>query len=93
MSHDDYGARMASFSIIRHRNWERKFYRAKQLGPKLVFPTNLVSVTLNFILSFPFFVSASTAAAKYIFTAPTCTTTMITLEPCALNDSHEPRAS
>jgi hypothetical protein len=29
-------------------------------------------------------VSASTAAT-YIFTAPTCTTTIITLEPCALN--------
>jgi hypothetical protein len=28
--------------------------------------------------------SASTAAT-YIFTAPTCTTTIITLEPCALN--------
>ncbi len=31
-----------------------------------------------------FFLSASTAAT-YIFTAPTCTTTIITLEPCALN--------
>jgi hypothetical protein len=31
-----------------------------------------------------FFLSASTAS-KYIFTAPTCTTTIITLEPCALN--------
>jgi hypothetical protein len=28
--------------------------------------------------------SASTAAT-YIFTAPTCTTTIVTLEPCALN--------
>jgi hypothetical protein len=25
------------------------------------------------------------SAATYIFTAPTCTTTIITLEPCALN--------
>jgi hypothetical protein len=32
---------------------------------------------------FPFFLSASTAAT-YIFTAPTCTTTIIGLEPCAL---------
>jgi len=33
---------------------------------------------------FSFFLSASTAAT-YIFTAPTtCTTTIITLEPCAL---------
>jgi len=31
-----------------------------------------------------FFLSASTAAT-YIFTAPSCTTTTITLEPCALN--------
>jgi hypothetical protein len=30
-----------------------------------------------------YFLSASTAAT-YIFTAPTCTTTIITLEPCAL---------
>ncbi len=41
---------------------------------------------LSFILSFlfPFFLSASTAAT-YIFTAPTCTTATITLEPCALD--------
>jgi hypothetical protein len=31
-----------------------------------------------------FFLSASTAPT-YIFTAPTCTTAIITLEPCALN--------
>ncbi len=31
-----------------------------------------------------FFVSASTAAT-YIFSAPTCTATIIPLEPCALN--------
>jgi hypothetical protein len=30
-----------------------------------------------------FFLTASTAAT-YIFTAPNCTTTIITLEPCAL---------
>jgi hypothetical protein len=38
---------------------------------------------LSFILSFlfPEFISAAT----YIFTAPTCTTTIVTLEPCALN--------
>jgi hypothetical protein len=38
---------------------------------------------LSFIGLF-FFLSASTAAT-YIFTAPTCTTTIISLEPCALN--------
>ncbi len=30
-------------------------------------------------------IASTTAAATYIFTAPTCTTTIITLEPCALN--------
>ncbi len=41
---------------------------------------------LSFILSFfLFFLSASTAAATYIFTAPNCTTTIINLEPCALD--------
>jgi len=38
---------------------------------------------LSFILSFLFFLSASTAAT-YIFTAPNCTTTIIGLQPCAL---------
>ncbi len=33
---------------------------------------------------FTFSLSACTAAT-YIFTAPTCTTTIISLEPCALN--------
>ncbi len=40
---------------------------------------------LSFVLSFPFSLRASTTAATYIFTAPTCTTTIITLDPCALN--------
>jgi hypothetical protein len=40
---------------------------------------------LSFTLSFLFFVSASTLAAAYIFTAPTCKATMIGVEPCALN--------
>jgi hypothetical protein len=34
--------------------------------------------------AFPFFLSASTAAT-HIFTAPACTTTIITVKPCALN--------
>jgi hypothetical protein len=38
-------------------------------------------------LSVSFFLSACTAAT-YIFTAPTCTTTIITLEPCASNAFH-----
>jgi hypothetical protein len=39
---------------------------------------------LSFIMSFLFFPSSSTAVT-YIFTALTCTTTIISLEPCALN--------
>jgi hypothetical protein len=38
---------------------------------------------LSFIASFLFPVRST--AATYICTAPTCTTTIITLEPCALN--------
>jgi len=38
---------------------------------------------LSFILSFVFRECATTAAT-YIFTAPICTTTIITPEPCAL---------
>jgi hypothetical protein len=33
-----------------------------------------------------FFVKEQWSAVTYIFTAPTCTTIIITLEPCALND-------
>jgi hypothetical protein len=44
------------------------------------------SFSTNFVVvnRLSFFLSTSTAAT-YIFTAPTCTTTIITLEPCALN--------
>ncbi len=35
-----------------------------------------------------FFLTASTAAT-YIFTAPNCTTTIISLEPCALNAEYQ----
>jgi hypothetical protein len=45
------------------------------LGPKLVFPPILVVNWVSSCVSF--FLSA--------FTAPTCTTTIITLEPCVLN--------
>ncbi len=50
--------------------------------PKVVFPPILVVNWVSSDLSF--FLSSSTAAT-YIFTAPTCTITIITLEPCALN--------
>jgi hypothetical protein len=53
-----------------------------QLGPKLVFPSILVVNWVSSPLSF--FLSAS-IATTYILTAPTSTTTIITLEPCALN--------
>jgi hypothetical protein len=39
---------------------------------------------LSFILSFPFSLSASTAVT-YVFTAHNCTTTIISLESCALD--------
>ncbi len=40
---------------------------------------------LSFILSFLFCPSASSTVATYNFTAPNCTGTIISLEPCALN--------
>jgi hypothetical protein len=54
-------------------------------GIQTSFSSNFGS-KLSFILSFFFFffLSASTATT-YIFTGPTCTTDIITLEPCALN--------
>jgi hypothetical protein len=51
-------------------------------GTQASFPTN-IDGKLRFILSF-FFLSASTVAT-YISTTPKSRTTIITLEPCALN--------
>ncbi len=66
------------------RNWERKFYKAKELGSKVGFPPILVVNWVSSCLSS--LLTASTAATiPCIFTAPTCTTTVITLEPCAWN--------
>jgi hypothetical protein len=59
-----------------------KFYKTKLLGPKLVFPLILVVNWVSSPLSF--FLIACTAAA-YIFSTPTSTITIITLESCALN--------
>jgi len=57
-------------------------YISIQQGMKLrnqsILVVNLVSSCLSF------FLSASTAAT-YIFTAPKCTTIIVSLEPCALN--------
>ncbi len=58
------------------------FTKRNNRVPKLVFPPILVVNSVSSCLSF--FLSASTAAT-YIFTALTCTTTTITLDPCALN--------
>ncbi len=51
------------------------------MGPKLNFPPILVVHWVSSCLTF--FLSASTAT--YIFIAPTCRTTIISLKPCALN--------
>jgi hypothetical protein len=74
------GAENSQFQQIGHqtRNWEWKFYKMKEVGSKqLVFPPILVVNWVSFCVSF--FLSACTAAT-YNFTAPTCTTTIITLE-------------
>jgi hypothetical protein len=59
-----------------------KTQQNKIIGTQSSFSTNFGG-QLSFILSF-LFLSASTAAT-YIFTTPTCTTTTLTLNPCALN--------
>ncbi len=54
-------------------------------GTQTSFSTNFDGGT-NFILCFffPERLHCSSAAVTYIFTVPTCTTIIITLEPCAL---------
>jgi hypothetical protein len=71
------GGGNGQFRIIGHQtpNWEWKSYKRKWLGTELVFPPVLVVNWDSFCVSF--FLSACTA--------PTCTTSIITLEPCALN--------
>jgi hypothetical protein len=53
-------------------------------GTQTNFSTNFGG-KLIFILSFLFPERLHFTVATYIFTAPTCTTIVITLEPCALN--------
>jgi hypothetical protein len=60
-----------------------KILQSEITGTQTSFSTNFGG-KLSFILCFLFPERPSTAAT-YIFTAPTCTTTIITLEPCALN--------
>jgi hypothetical protein len=57
-----------------------KILQKEITGTQTSFPPILV---VNWV-SFSCFLSACTAAI-YIFTAPTCTTTIINTEPCALN--------
>jgi hypothetical protein len=51
-------------------------------GVKLINPSNLVG---NWVLSCLSFLLSASAATTEIFTAPKCTTTIISFEPCALN--------
>jgi hypothetical protein len=55
------------------------FKGGKKLRKASIFLVNKVSSCLSF------FLSASTAVAAYIFTAPICTVTITTLESSALN--------
>jgi len=78
----NYGARTASFGTIGYQMRGMKILQNEITGIQASFSTNFGG-KLSFILSF-LFLTASTAAA-YIFTAPACTTTIISLQPCALN--------
>jgi hypothetical protein len=51
-----------------------------KLGKPSILVGNRVSSCLSFFLS-----DSASTVATYIFTAPNCTTTIISLEPCALN--------
>jgi hypothetical protein len=75
---------MTRFDIIGHRthNWEWKFYKAKWLRLKLVFPPILVVNWVSSCLSF--FLERLHCLLHDIFNAPTWTTTIIILKPCAL---------
>jgi hypothetical protein len=78
------GGKNGQFWHNRHQmcNWEGKFYKRKKLVPKLVFPPILV---VNWVSSCVSFFLSACNTATCIFTAPTCTTSIIALKPCALN--------
>jgi hypothetical protein len=59
-----------------------KTYVRIQWGMKLRKPSTLV---INWVSSCLSFLHSASTAATYIFTAPNCTTTIISLEPCGLN--------
>jgi hypothetical protein len=63
-----------------------KKYICIQRGMKLRKPSILV---VNWVSSCLFFFLGASTAATYIFTAPNCTTTIISLEPCALNAEYQ----
>jgi hypothetical protein len=74
-----------------HTQGEIQKNRAKKYisiwrGMKLRKPSILV---VNWVLSFLSFFLSATAAATYSFIAPNCTTTIISLEPCALNAEYD----
>jgi hypothetical protein len=73
-SRDWEGPRTVSFGLTGHQtcNWEWKFYKTKYLWHSLVHQA-IFGGKVSFILSFLFFLSASTAATCN-FTAPSCTT-------------------
>jgi len=77
--------RIASFNIIGLQMCKTRYeiLQNEISGVQTSLSRNF-SGKLSFIPSFLFLERASTAA-KYIFTAPTCTTTIITFDPCALN--------
>jgi hypothetical protein len=59
-----------------------KFYKRNTIGTQTSFSTNF-GAKLSFIPSF-LFPECLRCCYIYIFTPPTCTTTIITYEPCAL---------
>ncbi len=83
----DQGPRTSSFRIIiGHRTGilGMKILQNEITGTQTSFSTNFGG-KLSFILCFLFPDRLHCTAATYIFTAPTCTTTIITLKPCSLN--------
>jgi len=66
-----------------------KKYISIQSGMKLRNPSILVVNWVSSCLSFLLSASTESTAATYIFTAPICTTTIISLEPCALNAEYQ----
>jgi hypothetical protein len=90
--------RTTSFGIIGNQthNWEMKILQNKITGTQIIFSPILV---VNWVWSCLFFFVSASTAATYVFTALTCTTTIISLvlaltcittiislRPCAYSD-------